>query len=57
MARIIDYTLSRNDISELQDEELAKYMMFADRDRKIFDVAENIYWMCVEEINNRMDGN
>lgn len=53
MAEIYDYTISREDLRWLTDMELARYIMWSDRDRKDLDVAEKIYWWCVEEINYR----
>lgn len=53
MAEIYDYTISQEDLRQLTDLELARYLMWTDRDRKDLAVAEKIYWWCVEEINYR----
>ena len=55
MKKIIDYTISKEDLSQKKDRELAKLFMHSDRDRKEFEIAEKIYWWCVEEINRRID--
>ena len=55
MKKIIDYTISKEDLSQKEDRELAKLFMNSDRDRKEFEIAEKIYWWCVEEINRRID--
>lgn len=39
----------------MEDKELAELFMYSDRDRKEFEIAENIYWWCIEEINRRID--
>lgn len=55
MKKIIDYTISKEDLSQKEDRELAKLFMYSDRDRKELEIAEKIYWWCVEEINRRID--
>lgn len=55
MKKIIDYIISKEDLSQKEDRELAKLFMYSDRDRKELEIAEKIYWWCVEEINRRID--
>lgn len=44
------------DIVALSDDALANKLMLSDRDRKIDANAEVVYWLCVREINKRIDG-
>lgn len=55
MRKILDYTISKESIRSMDECELAALLMYTDRDRKDLDVAEKIYWWCVEEINRRLD--
>lgn len=55
MKKILDYTISKEALCNMNDKEFAEMFMYADRDRKDLDVAEKIYWWCVEEINRRID--
>ena len=55
MKKIIDYTISKKELSQMEDKELAELFMYSDRDRKEFEIAENIYWWCIEEINSTID--
>lgn len=55
MKKIIDYTISKEDIAQMEDKEIAELFMYSDRDRKEFEIAEKIYWWCIEEINRRID--
>ena len=53
MRKILDYTISREQISNMSDKEVCDYLMYSDRDRKELDIAEKIYWWCIEELNMR----
>jgi len=55
MNRIIDYTITESDLVGMDEISLADMLLYTDRDRKEFDVAEKIYWWCVKEINRRLD--
>lgn len=55
MRKILDYTISKEAIRSMDEYGLADLLMYTDRDRKDLDVAEKIYWWCVEEINRRLD--
>ena len=50
-----DYNKEASDISKLSDDELADMLMFSDRDRKENDLAHSVYWLCIKEINARLD--
>lgn len=54
MKRLLDYTICREDLYAMNDKELSELLMYTDRDRKELDIAEKIYWWCIEEINKRM---
>ncbi len=54
MKKIVDYTLSENEINELSDRELSELLMYTDRDRKEVPIAEDIYWICIKVINRRI---
>lgn len=49
------YTEDEADIANLEDDELADMFMFSDRDRKNNKRAEIVYWLCIKEINKRLD--
>lgn len=55
MKKIVDYTIQREDLAKLNDKELSTLFMYSDRDRMELEVAEKIYWWCVEEINRRIE--
>ncbi|WP_143452703.1 hypothetical protein [Konateibacter massiliensis] len=55
MKKILDYTINKDDMAKMDDREVAELLMYTDRDRKELEVAEKIYWWCVEEINRRED--
>ena len=55
MKRILDYTIEEETLQSMTDKELSELLMYTDRDRKELDVAEKIYWWCIEEINRRID--
>ena len=55
MKKVLDYTISEEQMRELDEHELAELLMYADRDRKGLEAAETIYWLCVREINRRLD--
>lgn len=55
MKLFIDYTVSKKDIENMSDEELSKLYMYADRDKMSISAAYDIYWLCVEEINCRIE--
>lgn len=55
MKKFIDYTISEGQMRELSEHELAELLMYSDRDRKEVETAEKIYWMCVKEINRRLE--
>lgn len=39
----------------LSDDELARILMFSDRDRKENSEAKRVYCLCVKEINRRIE--
>lgn len=55
MKKILDYTISRDTLYTMKDKELCELLMYTDRDRKELEVAEKIYWWCIEEINRRIE--
>lgn len=55
MKKILDYTISKDALYSMDDKELSELLMYTDRDRKELEVAEKIYWWCIEEINRRID--
>lgn len=55
MEKFLDYTLSDGDILNMDEDMLYRYLMFTDRDRKDLDIAEELYWKIIREINRRMD--
>lgn len=55
MEKILDYTISKDSLVKMNDKELSKLLMYADRDRKESEDAEKIYWWCIEEINKRIE--
>lgn len=48
------YDQNEYDFLTMFDEDLAKFLMLSDRDRKENSDADRIYWLCVEEINRRI---
>ena len=55
MDKFLDYTIEKSSLLDMSDRQLSKMLMYTDRDRKELEVAEKIYWWCVEEINRRID--
>ena len=55
MKNFVDYTISKEELNNMSDNDLSSIFMYADRDRKKYDIAEKIYWWCVEEINRRIE--
>lgn len=55
MKKILNYTIEKDVLRKMTDDELAELFMYTDRDRKDLEVAEKIYWWCVEEINRRIE--
>lgn len=55
MKKILNYTIEKDALRKMTDDELAELFMYTDRDRKDLEVAEKIYWWCVEEINRRIE--
>ena len=55
MKKILDYTIKKEALEDLSDDDLSELLMYTDRDRKELDIAEKIYWWCVEEINRRIE--
>lgn len=53
MRKFLDYTISREQLLNMSDKEVCDYLMYTDRDRKELDIAEKIYWWCIEELNMR----
>ena len=53
MKRVLNYTMSRQDISSLSEDDMIQYLIYSDRDRKELTIANQIYWWCIEEINIR----
>lgn len=53
---ILPYQEDENDLRVMDDIELARLLMFSDRERKDNRNAERVYWLCVKEINRREDG-
>ena len=51
----MDYTISKEELENMSDDDLSGLLMYSDRDRKEYDIAEKIYWWCVEEINRRIE--
>lgn len=49
------YNEEAEDLKTLSDYELSSLFMFADRDRKENLEAKRVYWLCVTEINKRID--
>lgn len=49
------YDEDENDVRKMTDDELADMFMFSDRDRENNNKAEKVYWLCVKEINRRLD--
>lgn len=49
------YQEDETDLRHMTDKELATKLMFSDRDRKDSTDAERVYWLCIMEINRRMD--
>lgn len=49
------YNENAIDLSKMSDDELANMLMLSDRDRKANNRAERLYWLCIEEINARID--
>ena len=39
----------------MSDDDLSSLLMYVDRDRKEYTIAEKAYWWCVEEINRRIE--
>ena len=55
MKIFMDYTISKEELVNMSDDDLSGLLMYSDRDRKEYDIAEKIYWWCVEEINRRIE--
>lgn len=55
MKKMVDYTIEREKLRMLDENELCQLLMYTDRDRKELEEAEWLYWWCIEEINRRMD--
>lgn len=55
MKNFVDYTISKEELNNMSDDDLSGLLMYSDRDRKEYDIAEKIYWWCVEEINRRIE--
>ena len=55
MKNFVDYTISKEELENMSDDDLSGLLMYSDRDRKEYDIAEKIYWWCVEEINRRIE--
>lgn len=55
MKKILNYTIEKDALRKMTDDELAELFMYTDRDRKDLEVSEKIYWWCVEEINRRIE--
>ena len=55
MDKFLDYTIEKSSLLDMSDRQLSRLLMYTDRDRKELEVAEKIYWWCVEEINRRID--
>ena len=55
MKNFVDYTISKEELNNMSDNDLSELLMYSDRDRKKYDIAETIYWWCVEEINRRIE--
>ena len=55
MKIFMDYTISKEELENMSDDDLSGLLMYSDRDRKEYDIAEKIYWWCVEEINRRIE--
>lgn len=55
MKKILDYTIMREKIRILDEDELCQLLMYTDRDRRELEEAEKLYWWCIEEINRRID--
>ena len=55
MKKFVDYTISKEELENMSDDDLSSLLMYADRDRKEYTIAEKIYWWCVEEINRRIE--
>lgn len=47
------YDEDENDIKQMTDNELSDMLMFSNRDRKNNSKAEQVYWLCISEINKR----
>lgn len=55
MKQILDYTISKEELAHLNDKSLADLLIYTTRDKCDSDMAEKLYWWCVEEINKRID--
>ena len=55
MKKFVDYTISKEELENMSDDDLSSLLMYADRDRKENTIAEKIYWWCIEEINRRIE--
>jgi len=49
------YDETEEDLTWMPENDLLYLFMFADRDRKLNKAAEHVYWLCVKEINARME--
>ena len=53
--KYLDYTVTPADLRNMSEENVIELMIFTDRDRKDNEDAERLYWLCIQEINFRMD--
>lgn len=49
------YNEEAKDLKALTDHELSYLLMFSDRDREDNQEAERVYWLCIYEINERIE--
>lgn len=49
------YNEEAKDLKTLTDIEVSRLLMFSDRDRKDNQEAERVYWLCIYEINERIE--
>lgn len=52
---IINYCITEEEIKNISDLELSHLLMHSDKDRNELEFVEHIYWMCVKEINRRIE--
>ena len=53
--KYLDYIVTPADLRNMSEENVIELMIFTDRDRKDNEDAERLYWLCIQEINFRMD--